>query len=283
MFSMRLRLRETRLDDHSEMIREMYKHLLDMPLTRLETTEHELETLRARVVSSVREISSLYARARPAELRDESSRVSLGIARAGLTELRRQTTMPTTQNGMSSAAVEQLIAQHVAEAITSYETTQNNRNGNQNKANGGAGGVVHTARGSKPTRLEDEIKLANSLIDQKVRDIAARQAENKRRWENNPRDNHVQQPPPKSQNVARAYTARPRERKVYVGILPTCNKCKMHHTGPCTAKCGNCKRVGHMTRDCRSPIAATNQRALVANQRTTVTCYECGKQGYYKC
>ncbi|GKF77468.1 hypothetical protein Tco_0229938 [Tanacetum coccineum] len=90
MFSMRLRLRETRLDDHSEMIREMYKHLLDKPLIRLETTEHELETLRARVVSSVREISSLHDRARAAELRDESSRVSLGIARAGLTELQRQ-------------------------------------------------------------------------------------------------------------------------------------------------------------------------------------------------
>ncbi|GKC46917.1 hypothetical protein Tco_1064639 [Tanacetum coccineum] len=89
MFSMRLQLRETRLDDYSKMIREMYKHLLDMPLTRLETTEHELETLRARVVSSVREISSLHARARATELRDESSRVSLRIARAGLTELRR--------------------------------------------------------------------------------------------------------------------------------------------------------------------------------------------------
>nr|GEV83429.1 hypothetical protein [Tanacetum cinerariifolium] len=62
-----------RLDDHSEMVREMYEHLLDIPLTRLETTKHELETLRVRVVSYVREISSLHARARAAELHDESS------------------------------------------------------------------------------------------------------------------------------------------------------------------------------------------------------------------
>ncbi|GJS68390.1 hypothetical protein Tco_0682955 [Tanacetum coccineum] len=41
-----------RLDDHNEMITEMYEHLLHIPLTSLETIEHELETLRARGVSS---------------------------------------------------------------------------------------------------------------------------------------------------------------------------------------------------------------------------------------
>ncbi|GJT35628.1 reverse transcriptase domain-containing protein [Tanacetum coccineum] len=43
---------------------------------------------------------------------------------------------------------------------------------------------------------------------------------------------------------------------------------------PCTVKCGNCKKVGHMTRDCRNPAAARNQRNL--------TCYECGNQGHYR-
>ncbi|GKG60011.1 hypothetical protein Tco_0609675, partial [Tanacetum coccineum] len=60
-----------RLDDHNEMITEMYEHLLHIPLTSLETIEHELETLRARGVSSKREITFLYARARAAEQRDE--------------------------------------------------------------------------------------------------------------------------------------------------------------------------------------------------------------------
>nr|GEZ11222.1 hypothetical protein [Tanacetum cinerariifolium] len=40
---------EAKLDDHSEMIGEMYEHLLDIPLTRLETIDHALETLRAKV------------------------------------------------------------------------------------------------------------------------------------------------------------------------------------------------------------------------------------------
>ncbi|GJT45362.1 putative reverse transcriptase domain-containing protein, partial [Tanacetum coccineum] len=63
-------------------------------------------------------------------------------------------------------------------------------------------------------------------------------------------------------NVARAYTVRNNvERRGYVGALPYCNKCRLHHEGPCTVKYGNCKRVGHMTRECRTAVAATPQRA----------------------
>ncbi|GKG14733.1 hypothetical protein Tco_0354333 [Tanacetum coccineum] len=98
---------------------------------------------------------------------------------------------------------------------------------------------------------------------------------------NNLRDDHVQQPPYKRQNVARAYTVGPSEKKEYAGTLPLCNKCKYHHTRSCTAKCENCKRICHQTKDCRSLAAATNQRALMANQGTLI-CFECGKQGHYR-
>ncbi|GKC20715.1 hypothetical protein Tco_1022865 [Tanacetum coccineum] len=57
------------------------------------------------------------------------------------------------------------------------------------------------------TRLQDTVKLENHLMDQKIHVFVAKQADNKRRMENNPRDDHVQQPPYKRQNVARAYTA----------------------------------------------------------------------------
>ncbi|GJR60873.1 putative reverse transcriptase domain-containing protein [Tanacetum coccineum] len=39
-----------------------------------------------------------------------------------------------------------------------------------------------------------------------------------------------------------------------------------NHNGQCTVKGENCKKVGHMTRECRNPTAARNQR--------THTCYE---------
>ncbi|GJR38854.1 putative reverse transcriptase domain-containing protein [Tanacetum coccineum] len=36
-----------------------------------------------------------------------------------------------------------------------------------------------------------------------------------------------------------------------------------------------------MTRDCKTLVPTITQRAPVANQKAAVTCYECGKQGYY--
>ncbi|GJS08864.1 putative reverse transcriptase domain-containing protein [Tanacetum coccineum] len=113
-----------------------------------------------------------------------------------------------------------------------------------------------------------------------------RNVENKRRLDNNYRDNHGQQPPHKrqntrGQNVARAYTAGNNEKRGYEGTLPFCNRCRLHHEGQCTMKCNNCKKVGHMTRDCRAVIATTTQGTLGPNQRV-ITCFECGAQGHYR-
>nr|GEW01553.1 putative reverse transcriptase domain-containing protein [Tanacetum cinerariifolium] len=58
-----------------------------------------------------------------------------------------------------------------------------------------------------------------------------------------------QQQPHKKQNVARAYTAGPGEKKVYTGDLPLCTKCNYHHTGQCAPKCVKFKRYGHTTTD----------------------------------
>nr|GFA95902.1 hypothetical protein [Tanacetum cinerariifolium] len=63
---------------------------------------------------------------------------------------------------------------------------------------------------------------------------------------------------------------------------PLYPKCNYHHDGQCAPKCTNCKRTGHLARDCRSPAAAANnQRAPRANQRV-LTCFKCGAQGHYK-
>ncbi|GKA69157.1 reverse transcriptase domain-containing protein [Tanacetum coccineum] len=84
------------------------------------------------------------------------------------------------------------------------------------------------------------------------------------------------------QNVARAYTAGPGEKKVYGRSKPLCPKCNYHHNGQCAPKCNKCKKVDHLARDCRSPTAtANNQRSPEANQRV-VTCFECVVQGHYK-
>ncbi|GJW23640.1 putative reverse transcriptase domain-containing protein [Tanacetum coccineum] len=120
-------------------------------------------------------------------------------------------------------------------------------------------------------------------MDQKLKGYA-RSAKNKRMFDNNPRDNRWQQPVFKrqnvrGQNVAREYTAGNNEKKGYVGSHPYCNKFKLHHEGPCTVRCGNCKRVGHMTRDCTDVVAP--QRASVRNQ-SSIVCYECGRPRHYR-
>ncbi|GJV46724.1 putative reverse transcriptase domain-containing protein [Tanacetum coccineum] len=99
-------------------------------------------------------------------------------------------------------------------------------------------------------------RMANSLMDQK-------------------------QPPFKKPNVAWAFTVGSNKKRGYYVSLPYSNKCKMHHEGQCTMKCTNCKKVGHMARDCKTTSATQTLRASVMNQRV-VTCFEYGGQGYYK-
>nr|GEY46622.1 hypothetical protein [Tanacetum cinerariifolium] len=115
---------------------------------------------------------------------------------------------------------------------------------------------------------------------------AARSAENKKRMESKPRDNRGQQPPFKrqntsGQNVARAYTAGNNKRKGYVGSFPYCNRCRLHHEGLCTIRCENCKKVGHLTRNCRVTVTLNIQGAAVGNQQGNI-CYECGRPGHFR-
>nr|GEX92766.1 putative reverse transcriptase domain-containing protein [Tanacetum cinerariifolium] len=124
------------------------------------------------------------------------------------------------------------------------------------------GGLPDNIQGNviaaEPTKLQDAIRIANKLMDQKLKGYV-RSAENKRRLENNPRDNHGQQSVFKrqnvgGQNVARAYTAGNNERK----------------------------GVAHQMRDYKSTAAALNtQRATVRNQ-PGIVCYECGRPRHFR-
>ncbi|GJU48037.1 putative reverse transcriptase domain-containing protein, partial [Tanacetum coccineum] len=65
----------------------------------------------------------------------------------------------------------------------------------------------------------------------------------------------------------------------YTGSLPLCTKCNYHHTGQCAPKCGNCKRYGHSTSDCR--VKNKNNNNNNKNQKAGA-CYECGNTGHIK-
>ncbi|GJV47379.1 putative reverse transcriptase domain-containing protein [Tanacetum coccineum] len=152
------------------------------------------------------------------------------------------------------------------------------------------GGLPDNIQGNviaaEPTRLQDVVRIANNLMDQNLKGYDIRNAENKRRLNNNYRNNCGQQPPhkrqnTKGQNVARAYMASYNEKNGNEGTLPFCNKCKLHNEGQCTAKCRNCKRIRHLAMDCRSVVTVPTQGTPRPN-RGVITCFKCGAQGHYR-
>nr|GEZ32051.1 hypothetical protein [Tanacetum cinerariifolium] len=189
-------------------------------------------------------------------------------------------TTTTTTTPMTDAQLKALIAKVVADALEEIKANRTNRNGDDNHDSGTsskrtkraareytyidflkyqplnfkesdevkkyAGGLPKMIHGnvmdSKPKTMQDQIEFATELMDQKIRNLAERQAE-KRKFKDTSRNNQNQQQPFKRHNVARAYT--------------------------CAPKCTNCKRTGHSAQDCRSQPAAANnnQRAQRANQR----------------
>ncbi|GJV07178.1 putative reverse transcriptase domain-containing protein [Tanacetum coccineum] len=113
---------------------------------------------------------------------------------------------------------------------------------------------------------EEEDKI-ESLMDQKIRAKAAKEADDKRKWDDKQDGNHCQHQN-KQQEVGRVYVAGTGNKIGYVGILPLCEKCKLHHHGPCPIKCRNFKKVDHQARNCWTP--------------NTMTCYRYEGKGHTK-
>nr|GEZ19389.1 hypothetical protein [Tanacetum cinerariifolium] len=128
---------------------------------------------------------------------------------------------------------------------------------------GGVPDMIHdSVKAAKPKTMQEAIEFATELMDKRIRDAV----ENKQKFEGNS------------------------DRKMYTGPKPLCSKSDYHHEGPCPPRCNNCKRVGHLTRDCRSrPVNANNNNNTNNNNRNNNNnnqkgngCYECGAQGHFK-
>ncbi|GJR67885.1 reverse transcriptase domain-containing protein [Tanacetum coccineum] len=140
-----------------------------------------------------------------------------------------QETMTIVNQGMNVEEIKRVVAQQVANAIEAIAIYKMKTN---------------IARKSMSQTERQEYKVAEN-------------ASNKRKWEGNHNGSSSQQN--KGHKVPRSHTTWPINKKAYAGSLPLCNQCKFHHNGPCTVKCGNCKKFGHITRNCRTSTAARNQ------------------------
>ncbi|GJY11130.1 reverse transcriptase domain-containing protein [Tanacetum coccineum] len=116
------------------------------------------------------------------------------------------------------------------------------------------GGLPRSIEGnvtaSKPQNLEESITITQSLMDQQNR----------------------------RQETFRAYALIPTENNGYIGSLPLCKKCTLHHIGPCTVTCQTCNKVGHQNRNYKNKGPATGSNL----QPVLVTCHACGEKGHYR-
>ncbi|GJS01223.1 putative reverse transcriptase domain-containing protein [Tanacetum coccineum] len=165
--------------------------------------------------------------------------------------------------------------------------------------------ILGSVKASKSKTMQEVIEFTTELMEDKTHAYAERQAERKRKNDDFSRNNQNQQV--KRQNTGQAYTAGNSGRKSYAGSKPLCSKCNYNHEGPCPPRCNNCKRVGHLTQDCRSrPANANNNnrnnhnnnrnnnnnnnnrnnnnnnRNNNNNNQQGNGCFECGAQGHFK-
>ncbi|GKA19707.1 reverse transcriptase domain-containing protein [Tanacetum coccineum] len=144
---------------------------------------------------------------------------------------------------------------------------------------------------SKPQTLEEATNIAQRLMDQIIRHDSVQETNNRKRkledkgniinnnnyqdnYNNNNRNNDYHPQQNRRQETFRNNAAT----NGYTGNRPLCERCTLHHIGPCTVKCQTCNRIGHLTRNCR------NKRSTTGNnlQPISVTCNACGEKGHYR-
>ncbi|GJV46168.1 putative reverse transcriptase domain-containing protein [Tanacetum coccineum] len=122
---------------------------------------------------------------------------------------------------------------------------------------------------SKPKTMQEAIEMATELMDRRINTLAERQTENKRKFEDAPRNNQNQQPN-KRQNTGRAY----------LGHLA-----KDCRSRPATANNNNNNRNNNnnnnRNNNNNNNRNNNNPRAQGANTNAII-CFECGAPGHFK-
>nr|GFA81999.1 hypothetical protein [Tanacetum cinerariifolium] len=119
--------------------------------------------------------------------------------------------------------------------------------------------IIGETTSSRPVTLNEAMRMAHALMEQKNQVKNERLAEGLKRKQNN----------------ARALTTAQNAGANQTGIAPKCNRCRRCHFDQCPPKCENCGRMGHKAKDCRSKNVASG-----ATVQPNVVCYECGERDH---
>ncbi|GJY58119.1 putative reverse transcriptase domain-containing protein [Tanacetum coccineum] len=112
---------------------------------------------------------------------------------------------------------------------------------------------------SRPVVLNEVVRMAHTLMEQKLQAKAERIAESNKRKHGN----------------ARALTTTQNAGANQTRVASKCNRYGICHFGQCPPKCYNYGKMGHEEKDYRSKNVASG-----TNARSAVVCYECGERGH---
>ncbi|MFS7936548.1 putative nucleotidyltransferase, Hydrolase [Helianthus anomalus] len=141
------------------------------------------------------------------------------------------------------------------------------------------------------TRLPKRISATTTTATTSA--TPATPSDNKRKWEGDSSkgsttvQSQVQQQKIDHYQSPSQQSSGSRGQKRYQGNHPRCNNFNRHHSGQCNqGRCQRCLKMGHETKDCRSPRpAAQNQQQQQARQNLqqgNKGCFHCGAEGHFK-
>nr|GEZ43234.1 hypothetical protein [Tanacetum cinerariifolium] len=129
--------------------------------------------------------------------------------------------------------------------------------------------MIHgNVKASKPQSMQEAIEFATEMMDKKILTHAERQAEHKRKFDDTSRNTQHQQQPFKKNNVARAYTAGPGDKKPYGGTKPLWANARV-------ITCYECGVLGHYKSDCPK-LKNDNQGNRAGNGNAMARAYAVG-------
>nr|GEV09488.1 reverse transcriptase domain-containing protein [Tanacetum cinerariifolium] len=163
------------------------------------------------------------------------------------------------------------------------------------------GGLPRSIEGnvtaSKSQTLEEAINIAQRLMDQVTKhNSIQRTNDHKQKFKdkrnissnNNYRNNYQNihnnrtndfcQQQNKRTKTFKSYAATATENHRYTGNRPLCQRCTLHHTGPCTIRCQVCNKIGHLTKNCKNKGPSTRSNL----QPVSVICHAGGEKGHYR-
>ncbi|GJU01783.1 hypothetical protein Tco_1112121 [Tanacetum coccineum] len=187
----------------------------------------------------------------------------------------------------------------IVEIFASSRPTATTRNGDDSHTSGI--GVRRNERAARECTYQDFMKCQplffrgtervveltqwferiGNRVSHKINTFAERQAENKRKFEDTPRNNQNQQQN-KRQNTGRAYAAGNGDKKQYEGTKPLCPKCNFQPVRSSIPTCNNCNKLGRPGQG----LATTRRTALwkkqenQGNGNTVAKAYAVGVAGH---